>query len=485
MPRSPSGRNPTIFNAPPTGYCQDFDGYPDGTTDLGDGSIIAGQAASIQDGQLRLTIDGQGLGFSSFSVPALGGSSKGWTTTFDVTIIDGPGAGEPADGFSFNYGNAPLGTLGAAEEGMPPSDASENLSFEADSWMNFDTEQGVNISGVAGGVNIGELAFTNGPILSDGATVTGTVEITWDPVIGVSFITTGFDTNADFIDIDPGAFVAEDSHTFIISTRVGGSNETLLIDNLCILTGPPTKTQFELRNVVADLEFTFDSVAGKVYDILSTTDPAAEPDPTSWAVWKTGIPATAPVNVESFARPAEAKRFFVIQEKEAPPFFVEDFESGQGGWTTGVNDANGQTTWELGSPLASTGPITGADGSANAFTTNIGDYADNADIFLRSPVIDLTGAGITSATLTMDHWRDADGFGDLFGVRVLRASDLGVLGDIDPDSTVFDPDWESFSEILPASAVGEEIVLEFWFTSDASADAFSGWSIDNVAIEIQ
>ena len=111
--------------------------------------------------------------------------------------------------------------------------------------------------------------------------------------------------------------------------------------------------------------------------------------------------------------------------------------------------------------------------------------SDNADIFLRSPVIDLTGGGITSATLTMDHFRDADGFGDLFGIRVIRASDLSVLADIDPDSTVFDADWEPFSEILPASAIGEQIILEFWFTSDASADAFSGWSIDNVAIEIQ
>ena len=234
-----------------------------------------------------------------------------------------------------------------------------------------------------------------------------------------------------------------------------------------------------------NLEFTWNSFSGQQYAIVSTDDPVANPDPTFWAVWQENIAATPPENVGTYTRPADPRRFFVLVEKEAPPFFVEDFESGQGGWTTGVNDANGQTTWELGSPLTSTGPLTGADGSDNAFTTNIGDYADNADIFLRSPVIDLTGAGITSATLTMDHWRDADSFVDLFGVRILRASDLGLLGDIDPDSTVVDPDWESFSEILPASAVGEEIVLEFWFTSDASADAFSGWSIDNVEIDVQ
>ncbi len=480
-----NGTNPLVYNPPPSGYCQNFDGYADGTTDLGDGSVMAGQAASIQDGKLRLTIDGQGLGFSSFSIPALGGSADGWTASFDVEISDGPGANVPADGFSLNYGDAPLGTLGWAEEGIGPGDASENLSFEVDTWMNFDTEQGVNISGVTGGVDVGQLAFTNGPILNDGATVTGTVSITWDPVNGATFITTGFDTNAEFINVATGAFVPDDSHTFIISARVGGANETLLIDNLCILTGPPTKTQFELRNAGSDLEFTFDSEAGKVYDILSSTDPEAEPNSAAWAVWQADIPATAPVNVETFARPADAKRFFVIREKDAPPFFVEDFESGQGDWTTGVNDANGNTAWVLGSPDGSTGPLTGADGSGNAFATNLGDYANDADIFLRSPVIDLTGGGITTATLTLDHYRDADGFGDLFGVRVLRAGDLSELGTLDPDPIVFDADWEEFSGDLPASAVGEEVILEFWFTSDATNDAFSGWSIDNVAVGLQ
>ena len=52
-------------------YSQNFDGFDDGATDLGDGSVIFGAAASVQSEALRLTIDGQGLGFSSFSVPGL------------------------------------------------------------------------------------------------------------------------------------------------------------------------------------------------------------------------------------------------------------------------------------------------------------------------------------------------------------------------------------------------------------------------------
>ena len=41
-------------------YSQNFDEFDDGTTDLEDGSVIFGQAASVQDGRLQLTIDQQG-----------------------------------------------------------------------------------------------------------------------------------------------------------------------------------------------------------------------------------------------------------------------------------------------------------------------------------------------------------------------------------------------------------------------------------------
>ena len=49
-------------------YSQSFEGFSDGETDLGDGSMITGEAAAIEGGRLQLTRDGQGLGFSSFSM---------------------------------------------------------------------------------------------------------------------------------------------------------------------------------------------------------------------------------------------------------------------------------------------------------------------------------------------------------------------------------------------------------------------------------
>ena len=72
-------------------YDQDFNGFPNGTTELGDGSVITGQAASIVDGRLQLTQDGEALGFSSFSVPAVPGSSQGFSITFDYELYDSPG----------------------------------------------------------------------------------------------------------------------------------------------------------------------------------------------------------------------------------------------------------------------------------------------------------------------------------------------------------------------------------------------------------
>lgn len=249
--------------------------------------------------------------------------------------------------------------------------------------------------------------------------------------------------------------------------------------------GPGTPLRFEIEGLGDDLIFTFESQPGKVYDILTSNDPENEPNPSLWEVWQENINATPPENVETFLRPSDPNRFFVLVEKVAPAFFTEDFENGAEGWTTSVNDVVGATLWELGSPNASTGPLSGADGSGNAFTTNIGKYEPESDIALRSPVIDLTAEGLTEATLSFQQFRDADGFGDRGNVRVLRSADLSELFAFDADLTAFDVEWTDFTVPLPASAIGETIVIEFQFISDDTADDFSGWSIDNVEINVQ
>ena len=83
-------------------------------------------------------------------------------------------------------------------------------------------------------------------------------------------------------------------------------------------------------------------------------------------------------------------------EKEGPPIFEDDFETDKG-WTAIVNDGTGNTVWERGTPAGTTGPLSGADGSANAWCTNLGDYGPDSDISLRSPSIDLTGIAAIAA----------------------------------------------------------------------------------------
>ena len=121
----------------------------------------------------------------------------------------------------------------------------ENISFEIDTWMNGDGEQGVNIAEKVGGAD-SDLEFTNGIILDDGADVGGPVAIVYDPVAGLSFSTEGLQTNADFVEIAT-SFVGHAEYNFGISARVGGANETLLIDNLVISTGSTSESFRILR----------------------------------------------------------------------------------------------------------------------------------------------------------------------------------------------------------------------------------------------
>ena len=233
------------------------------------------------------------------------------------------------------------------------------------------------------------------------------------------------------------------------------------------------------------IDFEWSSYATEGYSVVSTDDPVANPDPSSWAPVSAleNLAATPPLNRHSTARPEEPVRFYALVAGPAAPLLSEDFESGPGGWTAVVNDPSGNTQWELGTPAGSTGPLMGADESVNAWCTNIGDYGTGSDISLRSPAINLNGVG--GAQLTFEAFRDADGFGDTAVVRFLQAADQVQLGTDSPlGMSSFDTDYVRQSIAVPAEALGKEIVVEFNFVSDDTADAFSGLTIDNVVVEV-
>ena len=146
-----------------------------------------------------------------------------------------------------------------------------------------------------------------------------------------------------------------------------------------------------------------------------------------------------------------------------------------------MNDGIGNTRWELGAPNGSTGPLSGAGDSGNAWSTNLGDYGPGSDISLRSPVIDLSG--VDEAVLSFDVFRDADGVGDTASVRFLRGADLVAIGqEVILDMSVLDIDYEPIELPIAPEAIGQSMVIEFQFSSDKSADSFSGLSIDNVRV---
>ncbi|NIP93579.1 MAG: hypothetical protein GWO24_09030, partial [Akkermansiaceae bacterium] len=232
----------------------------------------------------------------------------------------------------------------------------------------------------------------------------------------------------------------------------------------------------------SNLVFAWDSAGGKLYNLRSETDPAATA-PGAWPIFegKADLEATPPENTLTIPLPEDPFRLFVIEEFDAPPVvvFSEDFESGQGEWTTGSNGSPG-TDWELGAPM-NVGPGL-AHSPVNCFGTNLdADYGTEAEIWLRSPVIDLTTAG--EATLHYFSFTDIEEGFDLGQVVVVDASDNSELAIVDDSVDGVTDDWKEVTRSIPDEALGKAVRLEFRFTSD-DLQSFAGWYVDDVTVTV-
>lgn len=230
-------------------------------------------------------------------------------------------------------------------------------------------------------------------------------------------------------------------------------------------------------------ELTWTSSEGELFDVRKSLDLTG--DPSTWPTVMTGIPAAAaPAETTTKVvdpNATEPEAFYKVFKVLPPPVFEDDFESDKG-WTTAVNDANGNTLWERGAPT-NVGPATGANGSATCYGTNLdADYALFADIVLRSPEFDLNAPGISGARLTFRQFKSIETGFDIGSIRILRASDNVPLGaDIAAVIDGISSDWEEYSANLPLEAIGETIRIEFQFTSDhVGIDA--GWYLDDVVV---
>ncbi|MFP6859556.1 MAG: LamG-like jellyroll fold domain-containing protein [Roseibacillus sp.] len=264
----------------------------------------------------------------------------------------------------------------------------------------------------------------------------------------------------------------------------------------------PTRLDVNFTRNGNDLVIDWASQAGMRYNLRSETDPSSA-DPVEWPIYDGNgeIMATPDRNTLTLPFPADAERFFVVQEFPAPPvtLFEENFDGADPGWTTGFDAADTamNTAWALGAPSgAATGPGA-ANSGTNCYGTNLtADYGLSSNTWLRTPPgeIDLTGA--TGATVVFQQWVDMDpfvdpntGFGDHGVLRVLEASGLPgtvtELGVVQAEISGFNLNgWVEFTAELPAAALGKSIVLEFIFVSDMDAFVASGWYIDDVVVTI-
>jgi hypothetical protein len=251
------------------------------------------------------------------------------------------------------------------------------------------------------------------------------------------------------------------------------------------------------------LDFEWESQPGMFYLLRTSSDLAAD-----FATWESvnvpgsvenngvfEIAAISPLNMHRIVRPGDPMRFYRVEEYSLPPvtIFDENFDSTAAGmlptgWTTGFDatDTLMNTNWELGDPTG--GPATGptaAFSGANCVGTNLlANYGLSSSTWLRTPAIDLSTA--TGATLTFHQWVDMDDFDNLDQgtVRVHDAGTLAEIGVVETNITGLSPlDWVEFSAELPAAALGQSVVLEFWFESDDEdfADA-TGWYLDEVIV---
>lgn len=152
------------------------------------------------------------------------------------------------------------------------------------------------------------------------------------------------------------------------------------------------------------------------------------------------------------------------------------------GWTSGAGllDA-GNTAWELGTP-SSVGP-SAANSPDNCVGTNLADnYGINTNIWLRTPVIDLSGG--SEATLLFKEFKELEASGtdlDFGTIRILAALDLTELAVLEVEVEGVSLGWEDYAMVLPPAAFDEPIMIEFQLRTDA-ANLASG--VENGGFEV-
>ena len=260
-----------------------------------------------------------------------------------------------------------------------------------------------------------------------------------------------------------------------------GGNIQLYMDNIRIIDTGFVPSLIELTSPSlggTSFSFSWVSSPGKLYQVHRSNavngpfDSIAE--------------VTADGDLTTFSDPAPVANnaFYQVANIPPAPIFEEDFETGAAGWAT-QNLGESGTLWELGKPTNGPGE---AHSPTRAYGTGLAkDYDDYTDVYLVSPVIDLTG--LDNARLEFWSYRDCE---PAFEGELTDACQVWIL-DEDGEYLNDIPIWIRGGEAkqwrlekgkIPAEALGQKIRLEFSFSSDSGQDngPQAGWFIDDVAI---
>lgn len=159
---------------------------------------------------------------------------------------------------------------------------------------------------------------------------------------------------------------------------------------------------------------------------------------------------------------------------QPPVYYSQDFELDDGGYTV-----SGVTSWEWGVPTR--GPGSAHSGS-NAWATDLnGNYNNNEDGYITSPLMDLTGAaGDGLLLLSWWQWLQTESGYDFSGVEV---SDGVSWMEVYTASGIIDTMWSQYSVVLDAATYGvADFQIRFHLRSDGMV-TYPGFYIDDIDIE--
>jgi len=157
--------------------------------------------------------------------------------------------------------------------------------------------------------------------------------------------------------------------------------------------------------------------------------------------------------------------------------YVEGFESGAGGWTSGGDNSS----WELGMPAGAT--IVGASTGNNAWKTNLdGDYHNDEQSYVQAPAFDFSG--LTYPYVKFDLWWETEY--DYDGVSLQASVDGGetwktVGNSLDgfnwysnyPEGLDFEPGWNGDPDA--DANMGAYIASYGWRTAMHNLRTYANW----------